>query len=52
MNTPQLKTPASLRVAGLVLSVLATTVIFGAVAIGLTWEAGAPVLILTVPARD
>lgn len=39
MTTPNLKTNRSLRIANLVLSIVASTLIFGAIAIGLTWEA-------------
>ena len=37
--TPNLKTHRSLRVVSLVLSVVASTLIFGSIAIGLTWDA-------------
>lgn len=40
MNKSKFQTPGYLRVASLVLSVLATIVIFGGVAVGLTWDAG------------
>ena len=39
MTTPNLEAPRSLRVASLVLSIVASTLIFGSIAIGLTWEA-------------
>ena len=39
MTTPNLETPRSLRVASLVLSIVASSLIFGSIAIGLTWEA-------------
>ena len=38
MITPNIETPRFLRVGSLVLSILASTLIFGSVAIGLTWE--------------
>ena len=44
-NTTRFGTSRAARVAGLVASVLITIAIFGSVAVGLTWDAGASALI-------
>lgn len=40
MNAPKIKTTPVLHAASLALSILLTVLIFGSVALGLTWDAG------------
>ena len=40
MNAPKTQSPRVVRAASLALSVLLTVLIFGSVALGLTWDAG------------
>jgi hypothetical protein len=42
MNAPKIKTQPVLHAASLALSILLTVLIFGSVALGLTWDAGSP----------